>query len=250
MNDILLSGKGLTVVQAQLGDWDNLNHLLICEKTHTACIIDPFSGSHWLEYCRDNELQLEMAALTHSHWDHSKGVGRLFEEGIEIMVHELESERGWKGPDTHRWNHDPWTPTPLSVGELIFEAHCTPGHTPGHVTIIGNGVVISGDCLFLGRCGRADLHGGDVSHLHRSLSYLKPILERLPVDWLILPGHQYALEDGRNPTFITVGELLKVNEALKAVDDEARFMELEFLAFDDSLAEKARRTRAKEGRTD
>ena len=30
------------------------------------------------------------------------------------------------------------------------------------MTFIGEGIVISGDCMFLGRCGRTDLFGGDV----------------------------------------------------------------------------------------
>jgi hypothetical protein len=70
-------------------------------------------------------------------------------------------------------------------------------------------------------------------------------LNQVPVDWLVLPGHQYVLSDGRNPTFITVGELLNDNEALNALDSDEAWNNLEFLSFDDNLAEKARREKAR-----
>jgi hypothetical protein len=53
------------------------------------------------------------------------------------------------------------------------------------------------------------------------------------------------LSDGTNPTFITVESLLSDNEALNALDDDETWSSLEFLSFDDSLAEKARREKAR-----
>jgi hypothetical protein len=41
-----------------------------------------------------------------------------------------------------------------------------------------------------------------------------------------------------------VGKVLTSNEALLAVDDDKAWVNLPFLAFDDSMAEKARRQRA------
>ena len=113
------------------------------------------------------------------------------------------------------------------------------------MTFIGEGVVISGDCMFLGRCGRTDLFGGDVIAQRSSLQYLRTILSKLPSDWLVLPGHQYQLSNGSNPTYITVEELLSTNEALMALDDDSKWNALDFLSFDDNLAEKARREKAK-----
>ncbi|MDC0055683.1 MBL fold metallo-hydrolase [Deltaproteobacteria bacterium] len=245
MNSSILSGNGMTVIQAQLGEWDNLNHLLVCEKTGEACIVDPFSGEHWLAACKKNDWNLKSALLTHSHWDHTRGVQTLFDTGVEIWLHQDEEKRGWAGPDNGRFTHSALSTTTFKVGELIFEIHCTPGHSPGHITIIGNGVIISGDCLFLGRCGRTDLFGGDLEEMHQSLVYLKAVLQGLPSDWLVLPGHQYSVSDGSIPTFLSVSELLNKNEALIAAGNKEEFYALEFLAFDDSLAEKARRKKAR-----
>jgi glyoxylase-like metal-dependent hydrolase (beta-lactamase superfamily II) len=173
------------------------------------------------------------------------GVQALFDAGIEIWLHQDEEKRGWAGPDTNRFTHSALSSTTFKVGELLFEVHCTPGHSPGHITAIGNGIVISGDCLFLGRCGRTDLFGGNLKEMHQSLVYLKAVLQDLPDDWLVLPGHQYSVSDGSIPTFLSVSELLNKNEALIAAGNEEEFYALEFLAFDDSLAEKARRKRAR-----
>lgn len=245
--DTIYDGAEMLVLQAQLGGWDNLNHLIICKSTGQAAIVDPFSGRYWARVCGERGYSLTSALLTHSHWDHSKGVAGLLKAipEVRVWVHELESERGWEGPDTDRWDNPPLSSSEFSLGNLTFEVHCTPGHTPGHVTICGHGIVLSGDCLFLGRCGRTDLFGGDIRAQHESLIYLKSILAKFPEDWLVLPGHQYPLEDGSLPTFTTVGELLVGNTALVAAGDWEEFSRLEFLSFDDSLAVKARRQRAK-----
>jgi len=99
--------------------------------------------------------------------------------------------------------------------------------------------------MFLGRCGRTDLFGGDVDEQRKSLTYLRSIMQGLPDDWLVLPGHQYQMPDGSNPTYITLRELLENNQALLALDDDATWESLDFLAFDDSLAEKALRDKAR-----
>lgn len=242
MVERIIEDDEIIVLQEQLGEWDNLNHLVICKKTNEAAIIDPFSGSFWLEICQKNNWNLNQVWLTHTHWDHCKGVPEL--EGCEIWAHEFEFERGWDGPRDHIWQNSPNTSVIQKLGNLSFEIHCTPGHTPGHTTIIGNGFVSSGDCLFLGRCGRTDLFGGDVKSQRKSLIYLKQQLQEVPANWLVLPGHQYPLHDGSNPTSLTVKQLLSDNEALMAVDDDDKWNSLSFLAFDDNMAEQARRRRA------
>ena len=244
MAELILETEKMLVLQAQLGDWDNLNHLLVCKKTNKAVIIDPFFSQYWLDVCSTNGWELEQVWLTHSHWDHSKGVEGL--EDKQVWVHKDESLRGWNGPSNNEWNNAANTSVKQVIGKLELEAHCTPGHTPGHVTFTGEGVVVSGDCMFLGRCGRTDLFGGDVIAQKKSLLYLRDYLRKLPGNWIVLPGHQYQLENGQNPTFITIEDLLNNNEALNALDDTKKWDSLDFLAFDDNLAESARREKARE----
>ena len=242
MAELIFETEKITVYQAQLGDWDNLNHLLVCKETGKAVVVDPFSANYWLNFCNENKLHLEQVWLTHTHWDHSKGVEGL--QHKQVWVHVDESKRGWDGPSNREWRNEANSFVPQDIGNLKFEAHCTPGHTPGHMTFIGEGVVISGDCLFLGRCGRTDLFGGSIDAQRESLHHLRNALSEIPSGWIVLPGHQYELPDGSNPTHITVGDLLRDNEALAAIDDDERWNSLDFLSFDDNLAEKARRQKA------
>ena len=243
MAECILETPKILVLQAQLGDWDNLNHLIVCKETNKAVIIDPFFAEYWITVCAKNGWDLEQVWLTHSHWDHSKGVEGLSDK--QVWVHSNESERGWNGPSNNAWDNPANSYVKQQIGALEIEAHCTPGHTPGHMTFIGEGVVVSGDCMFLGRCGRTDLFGGDIIAQRSSLIYLRDLLLKLPSDWIVLPGHQYSLPDGTNPSHISVEELLSNNEALIALDSDAKWNALEFLSFDDNLAEKARRERAK-----
>jgi len=245
----VISNERIVVLQAQLGEWDNLNHLLVCLTTKQAAIIDPFDGVFWQEVCTNRGWKLREVWLTHSHWDHVKGVKKtkaLLGQEVQVRSHAFERQRGWKEEVDHEWTHEANTHTLLTLGSLTFEAHCTPGHTPGHTTFIGEGVVISGDCLFLGRCGRTDLYGGDPNAQRATLRYLKQQMHSLPKDWLVLPGHQYVLEDGQTPTTMEIGEVLNSNEALLAVESDQAWAALPFLAFEDSMAEQARRRRAKD----
>lgn len=244
----VISNERIVVLQAQLGEWDNLNHLLVCLKTKQAAVVDPFDGNYWHEVCANNGWNLTEIWLTHSHWDHTKGVKSLksmLGSSVTVRSHAFERQRGWKEPVDEEWTHEANSNIRLNLGELTFEAHCTPGHTPGHTTFVGEGVVISGDCLFLGRCGRTDLFGGDPALQRETLRYLRGVMQQLPPAHIVLPGHQYALENGETPTTMHLETVLATNEALLAVDDDQLWASLPFLAFDDSMAEKARRQRAK-----
>ncbi len=232
--------------QAELGSWQNLNHLIVCQRTGSCVIVDPFDGEYWDAVVKDLKLNLQGIWLTHTHWDHVCGVDRLQQKRPELPVrfHIDERKRGWQGDGKHAWNHDAKHSVVESVGDLEIEVHVTPGHTPGHLTFTGSGFVISGDCLFLGRCGRTDLFGGDLDDMWDSIQYLKNILENCDEEALVFPGHRYETSDGNAPTASSVREVLENNPVFLAKNHK-EFASLPFLAFDDDLATQARRRRAK-----
>jgi len=62
----------------------------------------------------------------------------------------------------------------------------TPGHTPGSISLVGDGVAFTGDALFAGAVGRTDLCGGDEAAL---LASIRDKLLTLPGATRVFPGH-------------------------------------------------------------
>ncbi len=74
----------------------------------------------------------------------------------------------------------------IEVGRISMTVWEIPGHSPGSVALVGEGVAFTGDLLFeMGGVGRTDLPGGDGEALIRSI---KRVLS-LPDSTLIYPGH-------------------------------------------------------------
>jgi hydroxyacylglutathione hydrolase len=76
----------------------------------------------------------------------------------------------------------------LELAGLAMDVIHTPGHSPGHVTysIADEGAVFSGDVLFKGSVGRADLPGGDWGTL---LESIRGLVDGLPEGTTVYPGH-------------------------------------------------------------
>ena len=75
--------------------------------------------------------------------------------------------------------------TEISAGGLTFTVLSTPGHSRGSVCYRAEDVLLSGDTLFAGGCGRTDLPGGDWATILISLADLSELEDTLKV----YPGH-------------------------------------------------------------
>jgi hydroxyacylglutathione hydrolase len=92
----------------------------------------------------------------------------------------------------------------------------TPGHSPGSISLVVEGHVLTGDVLFVGACGRTDLPGADPKVMLESLQRLAT----LPGETVVLPGHHYggAVES-------TIDAERRTNPYLQlSADDWARMM--------------------------
>lgn len=142
--------------------------------------------------------------LTHGHVDHTGGSGRLAERfGARTYVHpdddfltlhpskQLKALFGMVPPgdfDAPEVVHDLHHGQILELAGFTLEVRQTPGHTPGHCCFIweAEGVVFSGDQLFAGSVGRADLPGGSWTDLMTSMREQVMTLDN---DTRVLPGH-------------------------------------------------------------
>lgn len=95
----------------------------------------------------------------------------------------------------------------LFLNDLLCTVYETPGHTPGSVcycfssALDNKKYLFSGDMLFYGSVGRADLPGGSSQEMQESIDLLKSI----DVNMEVFPGHgpktTLFAEQRKNPYF-------------------------------------------------
>jgi hydroxyacylglutathione hydrolase len=143
--------------------------------------------------------------VTHGHIDHVGGIdgvakatitAYLHPDDLNMARHPGEQLRALLGSDAHASNDELVSTdfTDLVDGESLqlagvtFETVHTPGHTPGHCCFFlpSEGILFSGDQLFLGSIGRTDLPGGDTALLMRSMHDRVMAFDD---DVQVLPGH-------------------------------------------------------------
>jgi len=165
----------------------------------TAVLIDP--GEEWERFLTElerREARLAAIWLTHAHLDHILGVGEVQSEtGAPIWLHpadrplydNLPQQALWLGlrvPAAPAPQHELAHGQTLSLGGHDFLVRHTPGHSPGSVSLVGEGAVFSGDALFQGSIGRSDLPGG---HHETLIASIRRELLSLPDATRVLSGH-------------------------------------------------------------
>jgi hydroxyacylglutathione hydrolase len=177
-------------------------YVLGCERTRQAIVIDPGDDpSDILEVLGRHHLSLERLVATHAHFDHLLAVRALQEAtGAPFYLSSadrplLETQRRtamlWIGrdPGAPPEVHDDIAPgVPVVVGDLLLEVRRTPGHSPGGVILVDHGGrrALTGDTVFAGSVGRADLPGGNLEVL---LESIRSQILTLPDDYVLLPVH-------------------------------------------------------------
>jgi hydroxyacylglutathione hydrolase len=151
------------------------------------------------------QLRLELARmsakvvailLTHGHWDHVLGVVDLVEaSGAPVYLGQAELPEleagtpelmGFPPLDSFVPDHLLAGGETLELAGLEIEVVSVPGHRPGHMAFAVDGCLFSGDVLFRGSVGRADLAGGDWPELLASIELLT---RRFPPETVVYSGH-------------------------------------------------------------
>ena len=172
----------LEVVSLTNGQFAENCYLVADRRTREAVIIDPGQEpAMFLAELDTRAWSLKAIWLTHAHIDHILGVGPVHAAtGAPIYLHPqdrpiydaLPQFGGWVGMQLEKPpapDRDLVAGQVLRVGGFEFTVRFTPGHSPGSVSFLGNGMVFGGDVLFNGSVGRTDLPGGDAATLMASI---------------------------------------------------------------------------------
>jgi glyoxylase-like metal-dependent hydrolase (beta-lactamase superfamily II) len=191
-------------------------YLVYCPQSLECAVIDPGAEPEKIfPIIADLGLKPTILLNTHGHIDHI-GANRDIKQrfNIPLWIHSLDSPMlehdqqlelslllGAKNSppaDSFLKDNDR-----LKIGQSYLQVLHTPGHSPGSVSFLGDGFLLSGDSLFWGGVGRTDLPGGSWKDLELSI---KSKILTLPDDIIVLPGHGPLTSVGEERTsnpFIT-----------------------------------------------
>jgi glyoxylase-like metal-dependent hydrolase (beta-lactamase superfamily II) len=125
--------------------------------------------------------EIERILTTHGHWDHHQAVpdvpSRL---GVPAGLHPADGAMADKPFD---FDISEGT---FAIGSTSATVLPTPGHTPGSVCILLDGVVLTGDTLFPGGPGATRFEHSDFGTIIESI---ETKLFTLDDETVVLPGH-------------------------------------------------------------
>lgn len=182
-------------------------YLVYCEETRESAVVDP-GGDPEKIIRKISELGLKPVILidTHGHVDHvgaNKDIKEKYD--IPLCIHSADSKMldniiasamglflgAKKSPNPDKFCEEG---EKIPIGNSHLEIIHTPGHSPGSISLSGDGFLLSGDLLFCGGVGRTDLPGGSWSVLEDSI---RNKIFNFPDDTIVLPGHGPATTVGQ-----------------------------------------------------
>jgi len=174
-------------------------YLVYCDETRACAVVDPGAEHEQIfPVIFEEGLRPVILINTHGHVDHigaNKDVKEHF--GVPIYIHaadgpmlgkvqQLELSLFLGATDSPPADHFMTDGEVIRIGNGSLRVLHTPGHSPGSVSLLGDGFLLSGDTLFMEGVGRTDLPGGSQKQLEQSI---REKIMTLPDEIVVLPGH-------------------------------------------------------------
>lgn len=189
-----------------LGDLDT-NCYIVWDDNGVAMVVDPADEAETiLSVIESEHLSVAAVVLTHVHFDHLLAaeqvcavtgaplcIGQGDVDALSDPIRNLSGLFQMCEPVSIQADRMLCDGDQLVIGELSFTVLETPGHTPGCICLMGDGVLFAGDTLFCDSIGRVDFPGSDVTAMVASLRRLMT----LPKDVRVYSGHGPATTIGR-----------------------------------------------------
>ena len=189
----------MIIERLEVGPFASNCYIVGAESNKDGMIIDPGAeASRILKTVKDLELEVKFIVLTHAHVDHIGALKEVKEAtGADVAIHEAESISGGLSSLLRLMPGLSFPPPPppdrllkggdsIDIGDLYFLVIHTPGHSPGGICLLGEGVVFSGDTLFNFGIGRTDFPGCSYSQIMNSIHTKLMVL---PDNTIVYPGH-------------------------------------------------------------
>jgi glyoxylase-like metal-dependent hydrolase (beta-lactamase superfamily II) len=163
-------------------------------------VIDPGDEQERImRVIRDLNVTLIRIVATHTHFDHVLGVDGVRKATktpflihsddlpmLQSMQSRVRQITGFEAPAPPKVDGYVKDGDSLKVGDETISVLHTPGHSPGSISLAGDGYVLTGDALFNQSIGRTDLPGGDLDTLIHSITEK---LFTLDDETIVYPGH-------------------------------------------------------------
>jgi glyoxylase-like metal-dependent hydrolase (beta-lactamase superfamily II) len=196
-----LSIEALTVGPLQM------NAYLVTAGDGAAALVDPGDEpDRLLAAVEARGARLDHLVCTHGHFDHVAAAAAVQERcGLPLRCHAADVPIIEAMPEIQAGYGFPPSPVPrldpsladggtLVLGGVELGIVHVPGHSPGHVALVGDGAALVGDVIFAGSIGRTDLPGGDFATLAASI---RERIYTLPDATILHPGHGPDTSVGR-----------------------------------------------------
>lgn len=182
-------------------EFDQNTYVVYDKETRDALIIDPGASDPRIEtFIRTFALKVKKILNTHGHHDHT-GANRYYADlyHVKVAAHEADgifyNEQNQKNRPDEFFSQEGI----IQCGSLEVKILHTPGHSPGCVCYLVNGILFSGDTLFRENIGRTwgRTREEKIKKREQQIGCIKSKLFPLPGETPVFPGHGPSTTIGR-----------------------------------------------------